>query len=205
VYRNGRLVASTADTTTAVRVADSLAEYQVLATDAAGDPSFLSEPLRLTTAAAVVTAKPPAIDLERADSGFTGDGYVRLTRERNTTVSIPVQVERDGVYGVDVRYANGSGPVNTADMVAVRTLVVDGDTIGVLVLPQRGKNRWSEWGWSNVLRVPLHAGAHTLTLSFTPFDENMNRHANTALLDAARLTRLTTAAVTPRPSSRGPR
>ncbi|HWJ21052.1 MAG TPA: hypothetical protein VNS52_01765, partial [Gemmatimonadaceae bacterium] len=51
-------------------------------------------------------------------------------------------------------------------------------------------DRWSEWGWSNVLRVPLTAGAHTVTLTYAPLDENMNRRVNEALFDELRLTRL---------------
>ncbi|HET9729240.1 MAG TPA: glycogen debranching protein, partial [Acidimicrobiia bacterium] len=190
VYRDGAPVQRTTSVSFATHAAPWLAEYQVLASDAAGDESFLSEPLRVVDGGAEILVKPSGVELERADSGFTGGGYARLTRERNTTISIPVRVTQDGVYAVDCRYANGSGPVNTADMVAVRTLIVDADTAGVVVLPQRGENRWSDWGWSNVLHVPLRAGTHTLTLAFTPFDENMNRHVNTALLDEVRLTPL---------------
>jgi hypothetical protein len=72
----------------------------------------------------------------------------------------------------------------------VRTLLVDGDTAGVVVMPQRGANQWSDWGWSNVLRVRLGAGAHTMVLTYAPLDENMNRRENTALVDELRLTRL---------------
>jgi hypothetical protein len=128
--------------------------------------------------------------LEREYAGFTGAGYLRLTRDRNVSVAIPVQVARAGSYAIDFRYANGNGPVNTEDKVAVRTVLVDGNTTGVVVLPQRGVNRWSEWGWSNALHVSLTPGAHTVTVAYTRFDENMNRRENTALLDALRLTRL---------------
>lgn len=202
VFQNGRIFQSTTRTSVPIRAADSLTEYQVLAMNATGDESFLSAPLRLTTSAIEFTAKPSGTELETSDSGFTGGGFARLTKDRNTRVTIPVQVERDGLYAIDVRYANGSGPVNTADMVAVRTLIADSDTVGVLVLPQRGENRWSDWGWSNALRVRLRAGAHRLTLAFTPFDENMNRHVNTALLDEIRLTRLSSGSA-PRTTLRG--
>jgi len=57
-------------------------------------------------------------------------------------------------------------------------------------MPQRGANQWSDWGWSNVLRVRLGAGAHTMVLTYAPLDENMNRRENTALVDELRLTRL---------------
>lgn len=190
VYRNARPVEEVTGTRTTIRPADGLDEYQVLAVNAAGDESFLSEPLRAVAGAAVLTAKPDAALLEREHAGHTGAGYARLTIAQNATLRIPVQIPADGWYALDVRYANGGGPVNTSDKVALRTLIIDGDTSGVVVMPQRGENRWSDWGWSNVQRVWLTAGRHTLVLAYIPLDANMNRHVNTALLDHIRLTPL---------------
>ena len=201
VYKNAKPAARTGGTSILLTVTDTLEEYQVLATNASGDESFLSEPVRAMATASEVIAKPTGVELAHESQGYTGAGYVRLTHDSNTVVTIPVHVDLEGTFGIDVRYANGSGPVNTEDKVAVRTLVVDGDTAGVIVMPQRGASRWSEWGWSNVLRVRLAQGEHTLTLVFTPMDENMNRHVNTALLDEVRLSRLSAAT----PSSRGAR
>jgi hypothetical protein len=92
------------------------------------------------------------------------------------------------VYLVEPRYANGSGPINTDAKAAIRTLRVDGREAGVLVMPQRGTDRWTDWGYGTALRVRLAPGAHTLTLAFTPLDENMDGRVNTALLDHLRLT-----------------
>lgn len=189
VYRDGKPLTRTTDTTYAVHVGEGESEYQVLAENDAGDQSFLSEPVRVLAARDEQLVKS-AGPLEHEHKGYTGTGYVRLTRESNTTVTVPVHVDRDGTYAIDVRYANGNGPVNTEDKVAVRTLVVDRDTAGVIVMPQRGVNRWDEWGWSDPRRVHLTAGTHTLTLVYTPLDANMNRRENTALLDAFRVTRL---------------
>jgi hypothetical protein len=190
VYRNAEPFLRTSDNSLVVHPTDDLAEYQVLAMNTAGDESFLSEPVRVVSAAGEQLAKPDTPGLEHEHAGFTGTGYVRLTREQSRGVTTTVQVTRAGTYAIDARYANGNGPVNTEDKVALRTLFVDGDTAGVLVMPQRGANLWTDWGWTNSLRVTLPAGAHTLTLAFTPLDENMNRHENTALLDELRLTRL---------------
>ena len=205
VYRNGRAASRTTRTRAPVRAGDGLAEYQVLARSATGDESFLSEPVRVVPPGSETIAKPAGDPLEREHAGHTGAGYLRLTRERNVVVRVPVEVARAGRYAVDVRYANGNGPVNTEDKVAVRTLLVDGDTAGVLVMPQRGAGRWSDWGWSSVLPLSLSAGTHTLTIVYTPLDENMNRRENTALLDHVRLTRLEPRAPASRPPPRGPR
>ena len=197
VHRNGRPIEHTAMRAAAIATMDGLDEYQVLAVNAAGDQSFLSAPVRVLPENADQAVHPDGA-LEREHAGFTGAGYLRLERERNTRVDLQVTVDRDAWYALDVRYANGSGPVNTADKVALRTLLVDGRDAGVIVMPQRGENRWEDWGWSNVQRAWLTAGSHTITLAYGPLDENMHRHENTALLDHLRVTRIASDAIPPR-------
>jgi hypothetical protein len=99
-------------------------------------------------------------------------------------------VRQAGSYALDAFYANGSGPINTEDKVAVRTMSVDGREAGVVVMPQRGSGRWDDWGYSNALVQRLTAGDHVITLRFTPVDENMNGAVSTALLAHVRLTRV---------------
>lgn len=190
VYANGRSIGTTRGPRFAVGRPAQVTEYQVLSVDSAGTPSFLSEPVRVDPAGAVTLARPTGAPLEREHAGFTGAGYVRLTREANTRVNVPVRVACAGVYDVDARYANGSGPINTEAKAAIRTLLVDGREAGVLVMPQRGTNLWNDWGYGTTVRVRLTPGAHTLRLVFTPLDENMDGHINTALLDHLRLTRI---------------
>lgn len=192
VFENGVRQGGTTLTRTTVSAADGLREYEVLAVNATGDESFLSDPVRVVPNGAETMAKPEGSELAREYAGFTGAGYLPLSLQRNLTVRIPVRVDREGTYAIDVRYANGNGPVNTEDKVAVRTLIVDGDTAGVIVMPQRGASRWTDWGWSNVLRVRLGAGTHTLIIAYAPLDANMNRRENSALLDLVRVTRLST-------------
>jgi hypothetical protein len=139
---------------------------------------------------AVLVVEPASRLLEHEREGFTGSGYVPLTLQQNTMVKISLDVPRAGIYAIDARYANGNGPINTDSKAAVRTVLVDGKELGVLVMPQRGENRWSDWGYSNPLRARLASGAHVLTITYTPLDMNMNRKENTALLDHIRLTPL---------------
>ena len=191
VYRNGQPVTGTTDTRAALDGPVRVAEYQVMAVDSTGLESFLSEPIRVVDDAAVLVARPVGAPLEREHAGFSGDGYVRLTRETNTEVTVPVRIACGGLYAIDARYANGSGPINTDARAAIRTLRVGSDDIGVLVMPHRGTGRWDDWGYGTELRVPLPAGDHTLVLAFTDRDENMDGRVNTALLDHLRLTQLT--------------
>lgn len=195
-----------ADTTTATRVplgpAEAVEELQVLAVDSSGTESFLSEPLLRVPPGGEIVARPRGAPLEREHAGYTGEaGYVRLTREANTRVEVPVRVRVScgGTYLVDARYANGSGPINTDAKAAIRTLLVDGREAGVLVMPQRGTDRWEDWGYGTPLRVELAPGEHVLTLAFTPLDENMDGRVNTALLDHLRLVRLSPDGGCPQP------
>jgi len=198
VYRNG----VPHDTTTSTRHAlppapDALAEYQVLAMGPTEHPSFLSEPVRHVAPAAVdtVQAAPPADgQLETEYAGYTGDGYLRLTTD-TTTVSLPVVVEEAGTYALDVRYANGSGPINTDNQGAIRTVRVDGEAVGPFVMPQRGDGKWADYGYSNPIHVGLAAGTHTVTITYTASDRNMNSRGsdagvNRAHLDHLRVTRM---------------
>ncbi|HKP75634.1 MAG TPA: hypothetical protein VJT67_08830 [Longimicrobiaceae bacterium] len=188
VYRNGRMAGSTRTPSFTVDLAHELTEYQVMAVDAAGVGSFLSEPARQGFDGVSVSV-PAGAPLEREHEGFNGAGYVRLTREQNTAVRIPVRVACAATYEIAARYANGSGPVNTDAKAAIRTLRVDGRPVGVLVMPQRGVNAWSDWGYSTSVRVSLTPGEHEVVLEYTPLDENMDRHENTALLDHLQVTR----------------
>jgi hypothetical protein len=192
VYRDGRVEASVRDTAYGFAIPHRVAEYQVMAIDAAGVGSFLSEPLRnLTEVYGPFPAMPVGAPFEKEHEGFGGAGYLRLTREQNTTVRVPVQVSCAGTYEITARYANGSGPVNTDAKAAIRTLLLDGRPVGVLVMPQRGLNAWSDWGESTPVRLQLAPGEHTFTLQYTALDENMDRHVNTALFNQLTITQLT--------------
>jgi hypothetical protein len=190
VYEDGARKRTTTATSAQLSLGAGTLEYQVMAINGAGDESFLSEPMRVVAEDAEMRVKAASDDLGREHAGFTGAGYVPLSLEKNLTVRVPVTVARDGIFAIDVRYANGNGPVNTEDKVAVRTLLADGDTVGVVVMPQRGAGNWTDWGWSNVLRARLTKGPHLLTIQYTQLDANMNRHENSALLDLVRLTRI---------------
>jgi hypothetical protein len=183
IFRNGAVV----DTTTAprftVRAESALAEYQVQGVGEAGDRSFRSEPIRVIADTAVQLAQPSGA-LATDHDGYTGDGYRRLLGEE--TDSIAVTVPTSGSYALDLRYANGHGSVHTGHACAVRAVRVNGERVGTAILPPRGTDAWTEWGYSNVLRVFLTAGTHTVILA--PDEAREQRH--TVHLDHLRVTPL---------------
>ena len=194
IFRNGVLHDSTTTRRYDLPSEKHLAEYQVQAVGTDELTSFLSEPVRVAPAQAVqvidATALAPDSALATDAVGSTGDGSLLLSHSEHLTLTVAITVEDAGLYALDARYANGHGPVNTHNACAVRTLRLNGRLVGPLVLPQRGADAWTDWGYSNALPLPLDAGTHTLTIAFEPHDRNMNGDTNAAFLDHLRLTRL---------------
>jgi hypothetical protein len=188
ILKNGRQVATTSQNTFEVKTGMA-AEYQVIAIDRKNIPSFASEPLPVYARQGVAVYEAERFSKKAGYpyKGFSGDGFVEISTTVNRTLTIPVQVDKPGWYRVDFRYANGNGPTNTDNKCAIRTLKVDGRQEGSLVFPQRGTGEWSNWGYSNSVRMYLTKGKHTITLSFENFNDNMNGDINQAMIDYMRI------------------
>ncbi|GGF28294.1 hypothetical protein GCM10011383_45060 [Hymenobacter cavernae] len=191
VLKDGQPLTTTASTELAVSVA-AFAVYQVMAVDDLGLESFASEPLPVGAQASgqqyqLETAAPKA---SLSYKGFTGNGFVEISKTKNRTLTIPVTVAEPGLYAVDFRYANGNGPTNTNNKCAIRALRQGSKLLGTIVLPQRGVEEWSNWGFTNAVLVRLEKGTHPLTLAFEPANENMNGEVNQAMLDYLRVRRV---------------
>jgi hypothetical protein len=191
VIKNGRMAGTTKMLSFSVS-ANEYAEYQVASTDAKGVSSFNSEPIEVIPAKVIVTT-----EVENASAksdlpyqGFTGKGFVEISKSVNTMLNIPVKVKEDGIYAIDFRYANGNGPINTENKCAIRTLDVDNKFAGTMVFPQRGKGEWSTWGLSNTVQIKLSKGDHTVSVELKDANENMNGDINQAMLDQLRLVKI---------------
>jgi len=171
--------------------ADSLNhEFQVIAVDANHVESFASEPVRIKDNgfATIYEAEDFYPKSSFAYNGFSGKGFVEISKTENKTLTIPVTIKQTGYYSIDYRYSNGNGPINTENKCAIRALYLDDKKISTLVFPHRGKNIWSDWGYSNSVRVLLSKGQHLIKLSFNPANENMNGEINQAMIDYLRVT-----------------
>ncbi|MDE6273388.1 MAG: hypothetical protein K2M31_10340 [Muribaculaceae bacterium] len=164
IVKDGEKIAETRATT---YDASEPGEYQVIGVSDAGVESFASEPRS--------TRPEILVNIPLSDN------------DKTTVLNIPVEVDKEGEYYISVRYANGNGPVNTENKCAIRTLSVDGHRDGIIVMPQRGRDNWDDYGWSNSVRVRLTPGQHTVTLDFRPDNENMNIEVNHARINAIRL------------------
>ena len=192
VFRNGIIwkseqgnFAETIDTLQA-------AEYQVMTVDSSGAESFLSNPVAVVPENIKITLEAEDFNVkgENKAEGFSGSGYVHFSLMRNKELTISVKMEKTGIYLLRMRYANGSGPVNTDNNCGIRSLYVNDLFAGSMVFPQRGKDEWSDWGLTSAEAISLHAGVNRLTLRYDTFNQNMDGEINEFLLDNIMLQRL---------------
>ncbi|MFZ5941710.1 MAG: MGH1-like glycoside hydrolase domain-containing protein [Bacteroidota bacterium] len=191
VYRNGRLVMEGSENEY-INSEEGFSEYMVLAADSNGLGSFAGEPLRFGTGEGrqVLQMEDFAPASRFAASGFSGKGFIRISPEENTLLKLPLTVAEEGLYCLTFRYANGTGPWNTDNNCAIRTLGINGKDEGVVIFPQRGTGEWSDWGYSNCRIIRLHKGNNLLTLSFREWNINMDGEINEALIDCLELEKL---------------
>ena len=168
------------------------AEYQVSAIDAKGISSFNSEIVQVIPSKAIkiIEAESVAEKSILPYQGFSGNGFVEISKVKNTTLNFTVNIVQDGIYSIDFRYANGNGPINTENKCAIRTLNSDMHFAGTIVFPQRGKEEWSNWGYSNPVKIKLLKGSHIISIQFKNNNENMNGEINQAMIDNLRIVKI---------------
>lgn len=191
IIKNGKEVAKVNKTSYSLPN-ESFAEYQVIALDETGVESFASEPLIIAgdSLAAVYEIESVSNKASLPYKGFSGEGFVEISKTKNKTITVPVTIATAGRYTIDFRYANGNGPTNTENKCAIRTLNEGTKILGTVVMPQRGSNEWSSWGYTNPIQASLTKGKHFLTISFESYNENMNGEINQAMLDNMRIIKM---------------
>jgi len=187
VYKNGVKSASTKETSFALPKNNSLEEYQVKAVDKNSVASFLSAPVMMNHEEKIIEMEDYSLAFENKFANYSGKGYVKIEKQDHRGISFPFTANKEGLYAIDFRYANGNGPLNTENKCAIRSLMVDKQFAGAIVMPHRGENTWNVFDYSNSVHVYLTKGNHTFTLTFRNSDENMNGEINGALLDCARI------------------
>ena len=194
VILNGKRVAKTRQTSYALT---EQGEWQVIGVSESGVESFASEP-RSNADRFVVEMPGEKTSMKSAEisyqpltpiAGYNGNGFVE-TDHSIAAISVTIDVPADGEYAFSLRYANGNGPVNTENKCAIRTLTVDGNKIGTVVMPHRGVANWDDWGMTNEVKTELKAGKHTLCIEYRPENENMNLSTNHAIIDCVKLVRV---------------
>lgn len=191
VLRNGKTVVLTDKLSLNVKKDTTYSEYQIIAIDSKNHQSFASEPLVVPVTKALIYQLGDDSESSVKDvKGYTGNGFLEISKTKNMTVTIPLNIEVGGQYAIDIRYANGNGDLGQENKAGIRTLLFDNRNIGTLVFPQRGKNVWNNWGFTNSIQKYIYKGKYTLEITFRTANENMNIDVNQALLDYVRLTKL---------------
>lgn len=186
ILRNGEYFSETKDFHFPVSE-NQFAEYQVMASGKNGLLSFASEPILVYQNNYFIEAEEFTKKSDFPSTGFSGNGYVETSVTQNTSIKLTADIEEAGNYIIRFRYANGHGSVKTDNKSAVRKLKVNKKEAGIIVLPQRGKEEWSNWGWTNNIEVKLKKGKNILELIYTPDHDNMNIEINHALIDGVEI------------------
>jgi hypothetical protein len=164
----------------------------VIAVDTNHVSSFASEPVVVVSKEFVQTFEIEKFAPKSSNpyKNYQGEGFVEISKTVNRTITIPIEIFSSGTYAINFRYANGNGPINTENKCAIRTLNIDGNFSGTIVLPQRGTNEWSNWGFTNAVQTNMTKGKHQISITFEPSNENMNGEINQAMLDAVQISRI---------------
>lgn len=113
--------------------------------------------------------------------------YVESTRYKNARLVFGYESAAGGDYYIRLSYLDGLGVVNRNRQYALRSLRVNGEPAGIMVLPQRGPEMWSaveDWasmrGTTEPIAVTLRGGNNEIAIEyFTPngvvgFDHDNN-------------------------------
>ncbi|MDP3683465.1 MAG: hypothetical protein Q8S01_05980, partial [Ignavibacteria bacterium] len=207
VYKNGANFSSSKATSFTLPKNNSLEEYQIKAVDKNSVASFLSEPVMVNHEEKIIEMEDciPSYEKKYANysgmedcvspyenkyANYSGKGYIKIDKQNHQDANFIFKAETNGLYTIDFRYANGNGPLNTENKCAIRSLIVDREFAGAIVMPHRGENTWNVFDYSNAVHLYLTKGEHTFSLTFRNSDENMNGEVNGALLDHARISLL---------------
>ncbi len=189
LWKNGKRMDSTCATQFSWN--ENLAgEWSIIAVDSNGIASFASEPVELGLRSWSIELESLMPASEKPYKGYSGSGFVETSTRLHQEIEIPVRIAESGQYAIRIRYANGNGPVNTENKCGVRGVYLNNQYAGTLVFPQRGKEEWSEWGWSNTIHLRLSKGEHLLNIVYEKEHENMHIDINQAMLDKLKLLKL---------------
>lgn len=185
---NGKTEA-TVDTNQYIIKGEEIAEYSVLATDKEGIQSFCSEPiLKINPSSEIIMEAEEFLTKSgKPYSNYSGNGFTEISTLKNREIILPVKMDETGEYKIDARYSNGTGPWNTDNNCAIRSLYVNQNYIGILIFPQRGTDEWPDWGFSNTHTIKLNKGYNEIKLRFDEWNTNMDGEINEAMLDYFRL------------------
>jgi len=115
--------------------------------------------------------------------------YVEFNKKDNRIYYFQVKAPRIGTYNISFLYANGNGPIDDEDKCCTRSFWLNNGYLGSIVFPQRGKNNWNDYGYTNSFTVDLKRGNNFFKISYEDFNKNMNEKIDKIRIDKIRLLR----------------
>lgn len=190
VFRNGVAFAATLDCHCALPVARGFFnEYTVQAVNAQ-TASCLSRPFECPAPGARMLLEPARVG-ERAEYAVeNGQAWLDTNPCTSRLEYEPLELEA-GTYSVRVFYSNASASLRDGDTCALRELMADDTSCGVMLLPHNTEaGCWGDYARSAALRVELSAGCHQFSLCYTPRCANTNGSTNQCMVRQLEITRL---------------
>lgn len=184
IYQNGDLLLKTADNYMSEVNIKAPTEFQIQTEDSVGNLSFLSEPLYVYN-----SNYERSIEAEYFDSRAK-TSYVELSKKKNREFYFNIRIPNEGRYYIDFLYANGNGPINTENKCAIRSFWVNNSYSGSIVFPQRGQDKWDDYGYSNSILIDLKNRNNFFKISLENFNKNMNEKINSVRIDKIRVIRI---------------
>ena len=191
LYRNGVELEPLEAPSTPIFDPQRAAIYAITATaDAGMATGYTCPPLLYSPKGSLSTIH--ACDWATGGSPLTSDTtMVQMSSTLCTHFACEIEVPADGRYLIDLTYANGSGPLTDQRTCGIRSLLVNGDRAGVMVMPTTGLHRWDTTARSNTLAVTLAQGVNTIAIDYiVPYNINAAGSDNTILLKDIRLIKL---------------
>jgi len=183
IFRNGKFLETTTDTVYSIRNSDVYREYQVSAISEEQE-SFLSEPFIFASSFSYSIYEAEEFAQAEIDAQTKEEkNYIEITKSKNKNIQFKMVSDENRNCLLNFRYANGSSTITSDNKCAIRSLYVNQKYIGAIVMPQRGKDQWDNWGFTNSLEIYLKEGVNIIELKYNDFNENMNGKINTALID----------------------
>lgn len=113
------------------------------------------------------------------------------TRPCTARLDFEETVLQAGSYAVRVFYCNATASLRDSDTCALRELIINGESAGVLLLPHNTEaGKWDCYSRSAALVVTLPAGAHRFSLCYTPRCTNANGDINQCMVRQLEITRI---------------
>lgn len=148
---------------------NTVGEYQVMALGRDGWNSFASEPLNYQTGELVFKVG------------------VQTGKNKNSGISIKVNVPSDGAWFADFLFNNPQGDFEQDNKCCNRTVYVNGEKACLAVFPQVGQGLTGLLLHSNCMKLNLKKGVNIIELRYGAENENMNIDVNECYIESLHL------------------